>query len=188
MAYLVPGDLDACLRVLEAKIRPYQPSCSFYFGGAEEENRPASPPFVRWSVVDAEPAQGTRPDRQPKGVYQLVDDLVVMQARCVGSLLPGLLGPDVRRQQLAASVQVLLSHYWNGRAWLESLLSGIALVMALLPQEITVILTVFLALGAWRMAQHQVLTRRVTAVEVLGAITVLAVCITPLGSPVVPEV
>ena len=74
-----------------------------------------------------------------------------------------------------ASVQVLLSHYWNGRAWLESLLSGIALVMALLPQEITVILTVFLALGAWRMAQHQVLTRRVTAVEVLGAITVLAV-------------
>lgn len=76
---------------------------------------------------------------------------------------------------LIASVQVMLSHGWNQRPWLESLLSGIALVMALLPQEITVILTVFLALGAWRMAQHKVLTRRVTAVEVLGAITVLAV-------------
>jgi len=76
---------------------------------------------------------------------------------------------------LIASAQVLLSHGWNQRPWLESLLSGIALVMALLPQEITVILTVFLALGAWRMAQQQVLTRRVTAVEVLGAITVLAV-------------
>lgn len=109
MAYLVPGDLDACLRALEARIRPYQPGCSFYFGGVEEENRPASPPFVRWSVVDAEPAQGTRPDRQPKGVYQLVDDLVVMQARCVGALLPGLLGSDPRRQQLGASVQVMLA-------------------------------------------------------------------------------
>jgi len=76
---------------------------------------------------------------------------------------------------LIASVQVMLSHLWNQRPWLESVLSGIALVMALLPQEITVILTVFLALGAWRMAQQQVLTRRVTAVEVLGAITVLAV-------------
>ena len=76
---------------------------------------------------------------------------------------------------LIASVQVMLSHLWNQRPWLESLLSGIALVMALLPQEITVILTVFLALGAWRMAQQQVLTRRFTAVEVLGAITVLAV-------------
>lgn len=76
---------------------------------------------------------------------------------------------------LIACVQVALSHGWNQRPWLESLLSGIALVMALLPQEITVILTVFLALGAWRMAQHQVLTRRVTAVETLGAITLLAV-------------
>ena len=53
--------------------------------------------------------------------------------------------------------------------------SGIALAMALLPEEIPVILTVFLALGAWRIAHLQVLTRRITAVETLGAIDVLAV-------------
>ena len=47
--------------------------------------------------------------------------------------------------------------------------------MAILPEEIPVILTVFLALGAWRIAHQKVLTRRVTAVEALGAITVLAV-------------
>jgi len=70
---------------------------------------------------------------------------------------------------------VLLSWLWDGRALLQSLLSGIALAMAILPEEIPVILTVFLALGAWRLSQAKVLTRRVPAVEALGAITVLAV-------------
>ncbi|MCO5111919.1 MAG: cation-translocating P-type ATPase [Burkholderiaceae bacterium] len=76
---------------------------------------------------------------------------------------------------LLATAQVLLGWWWNGRPLLDSLLSGIALAMAILPEEIPVILTVFLALGAWRIAHQKVLTRRVTAVEALGAITVLAV-------------
>ena len=76
---------------------------------------------------------------------------------------------------LLASAQVMLNWWWNGRPLLESLLSGIALAMAILPEEIPVILTVFLALGAWRISKQRVLTRRVTAVEALGAITVLAV-------------
>jgi P-type Ca2+ transporter type 2C len=76
---------------------------------------------------------------------------------------------------VAASVLVLLSWTWDGKPLLESLLQGIALAMALLPEEIPVVLTVFLALGAWRLSQQRVLTRRVTAVEALGAITVLAV-------------
>ncbi len=70
---------------------------------------------------------------------------------------------------------ILVNWLWNEYAFLESLLSGIALAMAILPEEIPVILTVFLALGAWRIAKIKVLTRRVTAVEELGAITVLAV-------------
>ena len=74
-----------------------------------------------------------------------------------------------------AAAQVLIGWWWNGRTFLESLLSGIALAMAILPEEIPVILTVFLALGAWRISRHKVLTRRVSAVEALGAITVLAV-------------
>ncbi|HSF10317.1 MAG TPA: cation-translocating P-type ATPase [Nitrospirales bacterium] len=76
---------------------------------------------------------------------------------------------------LLASAQILLGWLWNGRTFLESLLSGIALAMAILPEEIPVILTVFLALGAWRISKQKVLTRRVSAVEALGAITVLAV-------------
>ena len=76
---------------------------------------------------------------------------------------------------VVAAAQVGLSWWWSGRPILDSLLSGIALAMAILPEEIPVILTVFLALGAWRISKRQVLTRRVTAVEALGAITVLAV-------------
>jgi Ca2+-transporting ATPase len=76
---------------------------------------------------------------------------------------------------LIAGCQIILAWWWNGQPILASLLSGIALAMAILPEEIPVILTVFLAMGAWRIAQHKVLTRRVSAVESLGAITVLAV-------------
>ncbi len=74
-----------------------------------------------------------------------------------------------------AAVLVVLAWAWDGRPLLESLLLGIALAMAVLPEEIPVVLTVFLALGAWRLSQQNVLTRRVQAVEALGAITVLAV-------------
>jgi Ca2+-transporting ATPase len=43
-------------------------------------------------------------------------------------------------------------------------LVGIALAMALLPEEFPVILTIFLSLGAWRIAQKRVLTRHMPAV------------------------
>ncbi len=60
-------------------------------------------------------------------------------------------------------------------AWKQGLLAGIAMAMATLPEEFPVILTVFLALGAWRISRSKVLTRRMPAVETLGAATVLCV-------------
>jgi Ca2+-transporting ATPase len=59
--------------------------------------------------------------------------------------------------------------------WVHGFLAGITLAMAILPEEFPVVLTVFLALGAWRIAQEHVLTRRVPAVEALGSATVLCV-------------
>jgi P-type Ca2+ transporter type 2C len=59
--------------------------------------------------------------------------------------------------------------------WLKGLLAGLTLGMAMLPEEFPVVLTIFLALGAWRLSNHHVLTRRVLAVETLGATTVLCV-------------
>lgn len=74
-----------------------------------------------------------------------------------------------------AGLLVALAWLWEGRSLPQSLLQGIALAMAVLPEEIPVVLTVFLALGAWRLSRRKVLARRVDAVETLGAITLLAV-------------
>jgi len=57
--------------------------------------------------------------------------------------------------------------------WLSATLAGITLAMAVLPEEFPVVLTVFLALGAWRVSKSNVLTRRMPAIEMLGAATVL---------------
>ncbi len=59
--------------------------------------------------------------------------------------------------------------------WLDGLLASITLAMAILPEEFPVVLTVFLAIGAWRISQSQVLTRRVAAIETLGSNTILCV-------------
>ena len=57
--------------------------------------------------------------------------------------------------------------------WLQGVLAGITLAMATLPEEFPVVLTIFLAMGAWRMSRKRVLARRVPAIETLGAATVL---------------
>ncbi len=57
--------------------------------------------------------------------------------------------------------------------WLQGVLAGITLAMAMLPEEFPVVLTIFLALGAWRISRSRVLTRRVPAIETLGSATVL---------------
>jgi len=59
--------------------------------------------------------------------------------------------------------------------WKQGFLAGITMAMATLPEEFPVVLTIFLALGAWRISQNRVLTRRVPAIETLGAATVLCV-------------
>lgn len=59
--------------------------------------------------------------------------------------------------------------------WLNGILAGLTLAMAILPEELPVILTVFFALGAWRLTKCNVLTRRIHVIETLGAATVLCV-------------
>jgi len=66
--------------------------------------------------------------------------------------------------------------YWATRGGLlEAILAGLALAMSVLPEEFPVILTVFMAMGAWRISRHHVLTRRIGVIETLGAATVLCV-------------
>jgi len=78
---------------------------------------------------------------------------------------------------LGLALSLLLAAYYAATRgdWLGGILAGITLAMAILPEEIPVVLTVFLALGAWRIARHGVLTRRMPAIETLGSATVLCV-------------
>jgi Ca2+-transporting ATPase len=76
---------------------------------------------------------------------------------------------------VALSALVALFHLALDHGWVESVLAGLTLAMAIIPEEFPVVLTVFLALGAWRIARRGVLTRRMPAIEMLGAATVLCV-------------
>jgi Ca2+-transporting ATPase len=59
--------------------------------------------------------------------------------------------------------------------WLEGGLAGIAAAMALIPEEFPVILTLFMAIGAWRISKEKVITRQPSSIESLGSISVLCV-------------
>ena len=76
---------------------------------------------------------------------------------------------------LSLCVVVIVLYGATRGNWMSGFLAGIALAMSLLPEEIPVVLTVFLAIGAWRMSQRRVLTRRMPAIEALGSATVLCV-------------
>jgi Ca2+-transporting ATPase len=79
---------------------------------------------------------------------------------------------------MACGLVVLVFAFTRGggaEIWKQGFLAGIAMAMATLPEEFPVVLTVFLALGAWRISRSNVLTRRMPAVEMLGAATVLCV-------------
>jgi Ca2+-transporting ATPase len=56
---------------------------------------------------------------------------------------------------------------------LKGLLTSITFAIAMLPEEIPAVLTIFMALGAFRISQKNVLTRKMSAIETLGSITVL---------------
>jgi Ca2+-transporting ATPase len=68
---------------------------------------------------------------------------------------------------------VTVGYTLNRGSLINGFLAGITLAMAVLPEEFPVILTVFMALGAWRMSKKKVLTRKPSAIETLGSATVL---------------
>ena len=71
-----------------------------------------------------------------------------------------------------STIAVVLYGLFRG-SWLDGLLAGVALSMSMLPEEFPLVLTVFMVMGAWRISQARVLTRRAAAIESLGTATVL---------------
>jgi Ca2+-transporting ATPase len=76
---------------------------------------------------------------------------------------------------LSVCVVIAVVYGLTRESWINGFLAGITTAMSLLPEEFPVVLTVFLALGAWRISQRRVLTRRSIAIETLGSATVLCV-------------
>lgn len=71
------------------------------------------------------------------------------------------------------SIAVVLAFYYTRGSLLNAILNGLSGAMSFLPEEFPVVLTIFLALGAWRLSKNKVLTRKPSAIETLGAATVL---------------
>ena len=76
---------------------------------------------------------------------------------------------------VSVSIAVVIAFYFTRGGLINAILNGISTSMAVLPEEFPVVLTVFLAIGAWRLSKIQVLTRKPSAIETLGAVTVLCV-------------
>jgi len=104
--------------------------------------------------------------RQEKSPLQKQTGSLVKLCAGIAAVLFALVG--------AATWLNIPDHAFGARL-IESVLSGITLTMAMIPEEFPVILTVFLSMGAWRLAKKNSLVRRLPAVETLGAVTVLCV-------------
>lgn len=76
---------------------------------------------------------------------------------------------------LSACALVTIVYGMTRGHWLDGVLAGLTMAISMVPEEFPVVLTIFLALGAWRISRNQVLTRRFPAIESLGAATVLCV-------------
>ena len=72
-------------------------------------------------------------------------------------------------------ISVMVASYFYSFDVLNSILSGISLAMAIIPEEFPVVLTVFLSMGAYRLAKNNTLMRKISAVETLGSATILCV-------------
>ena len=106
----------------------------------------------------------------------------------IGKSLEGLGGENTPIQQetrrvvkvvaiagLALATGLAIAYRLTTGEWLHGLLAGLTFAMAVLPEELPVVLTLFLGLGAWRLSREKVLARSIPAIELLGAATVLCV-------------
>jgi P-type Ca2+ transporter type 2C len=104
-----------------------------------------------------------------KALQQVQSEVTPLQ-REMNRLVSRLLGIAV-----SLCVAIVVIYGFTTGNWLKGVLAGITLAMAILPNEFPVVVTIFLALGAWRISQNRVLARRSSAVETLGSATVLCV-------------
>ncbi len=123
---------------------------------------------------------------QGKGLAKVTATGIKTQFGKIGSSLQSIKDDETRLQKemkmlirtlfaigAFISIGVVVAFYLTRGNFIQSLLNGIASAMSILPEEFPVVLTIFLALGAWRLSKKKVLTRKPSAIETLGSATVL---------------
>ncbi|MEY3416691.1 MAG: hypothetical protein RL060_802 [Bacteroidota bacterium] len=123
---------------------------------------------------------------QGKGYAQITATGVHTQFGKIGTSLQNITQDSTRLQKemkvlirnlfiigVLLSVGVVCAFYFTRGNFVKSLLTGLSAAMSLLPEEFPVVLTIFLALGSWRLSKNNVLTRKPSAIETLGSATVL---------------
>lgn len=86
------------------------------------------------------------------------------------------IGDFVKKMAIAGFIVFLIVwaiNYWNSYEWLKSLLQSLTLAMSILPEEIPVAFTTFMALGAWRLMKNGIVVKQMKTVETLGSATVI---------------
>jgi len=73
----------------------------------------------------------------------------------------------------AVFIIVWAINYWHSQNLLNSLLQSLTLAMSILPEEIPVAFTTFMALGAWRLIKNGIVVKQMKTVETLGSATVI---------------
>lgn len=121
-----------------------------------------------------------------KGMAKIINTGINTQFGKIGSSLQTITLDDTRLQHemktlirnlffggAIISSGVIAAFYYTRGNLLSSFLNGLSAAMALLPEEFPLVLTIFVALGAWRLSKNKVLTRKPSAIETLGSATVL---------------
>jgi P-type Ca2+ transporter type 2C len=93
------------------------------------------------------------------------------------------IGNFVKKMALAGGVVFLIVwalNYVNSHNLIDSLLKALTLAMSILPEEIPISFTTFMALGAWRMMKKGIIVKQMKTVETLGSATVI--CIDKTGT------
>jgi Ca2+-transporting ATPase len=174
-AKLATGGLEADESLLSGESAPVEkvaapePGPLVRPGGEQTASVYAGTLLVRGMGVALVAAIGAQTEmgrigRALEGISPDAGRLTLQTRRLVRSL--GLLAALV-----CGSVVLILG--LRGGAWPEGLLGGVAVGMAMIPEEFPLVLTVFMVMGAWRISRAGVLTRKAAAIEILGSATVL---------------